>query len=137
VALGTDGMDGDLLAEARAYALHPRVRASGAHRDVGVRIAAGQRLAAALFGDAEPARIVPGARADLAILDYDPLTPMTSSNLVEHASRGWSAGHVRHTIASGRFILKDRVLTGIDERALAARSRLAASALWERIQGYG
>ena len=136
VALGTDGGDHDVLAEARAYYLRHSEARDGLARETGARVAAGQELAAQLFGDPSPPRIVPGARADLAILDYDPMTPMTPSNVIEHLARGWTSAHVRDTMASGRFVMRDRKLTNIDERELVLRGRAAASRLWERMQGY-
>jgi len=136
VALGTDGLDYDVLAEAHAYALRHEEARDGLAREVGARIGAGQTMVSRLYGEPAP-RIVAGARADLTVLDYNPMTPMTPSNMIEHLIRGrWSASHVRHTIAGGRFVVRDRVLTSIDERDLIARARPAASRLWERMQGY-
>ncbi len=136
VAIGTDGIDGDVLAEARAYAVRHEEARDGLAREAAVRIAAGQALAGRLFGDIAPPRIAPGARADLTVLDYNPLTPMTQSNVIEHVVRGWSSANVRHTIVGGRFVVRDRVLVNVDERALIGRSRPAAARLWERMQGY-
>jgi cytosine/adenosine deaminase-related metal-dependent hydrolase len=136
VALGTAGVDNDVLAEARAYWLRHTEARDGLARETGARIAAGQELARELFGDAAPPRIVPGARADLTVLDYEPMTPMTPSNVVEHVARAWSSAHVRHTIVGGALVVKDRKLTGCDERELVLRARAAASRLWERMQGY-
>ncbi len=136
VALGTDGVDGDILEEARVYALRHAEARDGLTREVGARIVAGQTLANRLFGDEAPARLVPGARADLVVLDYNPMTPVTTSNILDHVARGLGASHVRHTIAGGRFIVRDHALTTLDEEALIARARPAAGRLWERVQGY-
>jgi cytosine/adenosine deaminase-related metal-dependent hydrolase len=126
VAFGTDGLDGDVLAEARAL---------GSTRTAGARIAAGQVFTSRLFQDGAPPRVVPGARADLALLDYLPLTPMTASNVLDHLVRAWSGHHVRHTIVGGTFIVRDRELMLVDERELYARTRPAAARLWERMLG--
>jgi cytosine/adenosine deaminase-related metal-dependent hydrolase len=136
VAIGTDGSDNDVLAEARAYHLRHSEARDGLAREVGARIAAGQELSAQLFGDPSPAKVAPGARADLAILDYQPMTPMTPSNVIEHLARGWTSAHVRDTMVGGRFVMRDRKLSNIDERELVLRARAAASRLWERMQGY-
>ncbi len=136
VALGTDGVDGDILAEARAYALRHDEARDGLARETGARISTGQVLAGRLFADPAPPRIAAGARADLAILDYNPLTPMNPANVIEHVIRGWTSSHVRHTIVGGRFVVRDHMLVNVDERALVGRSRPAASRLWERMQGY-
>jgi cytosine/adenosine deaminase-related metal-dependent hydrolase len=125
IAFGTDGLDGDILAEARALG----------NRSVGARIAAGQVFASRLFQDGSPPRIIPGARANLALLDYIPLTPMTASNVLDHVVRGWSGTHVRHTIVGGSFIVRDHELMLVDERELYARTKPAAARLWERMLG--
>ncbi len=135
VALGTDGLDEDIIAEARAYWLRHSEAKDGLARETGARIVAGQNVAARLFGDAAP-RITAGARADLTVLDYQPVTPMTPSNVIEHLARSWSSAHVRDTMVGGRFIVRDRKLTQLDERELVLRARSAASRLWERMQGY-
>jgi cytosine/adenosine deaminase-related metal-dependent hydrolase len=136
VGLGTDGIDGDILAEARAYWYRHAEGKDALARESAARIAAGQELAARAFGDTGAARIGTGAKAHLTVLDYDPLTPMTPSNLVDHVVRGWTSQHVRDTMVSGRFVVRDRKLLQVDERELAVRARAAASRLWERMQGY-
>ena len=133
VALGTDGEAGDLLAEATAYALRHAEAKDGLAPEAGARLAAGQLLSAHLFADRLAPRFIAGARADFAILDYAPMTPLTTSNLIEHLTTGFGARHVRHTIAGGRFIVRDRALTTIDEAGLVQRARLAAARLWERM----
>ena len=39
-------------------------------------------------------------------------------------------------MVGGRFVVRDRKLVNVDERALGLRARAAASRLWERMQGY-
>jgi cytosine/adenosine deaminase-related metal-dependent hydrolase len=136
VALGTDGIDNDILADARAYSLRHGEARDGLAREVGARVAAGQELVAQVYGDPSPPRIVAGARADLTVLDYAPMTPMSPSNVVDHLARGWTSAHVRDTMVGGRFVLRDRKLANIDERELVLRGRAAAGRLWERMQGY-
>jgi cytosine/adenosine deaminase-related metal-dependent hydrolase len=136
VALGTDGGDHDVLAEARAYYLRHSEAHDGLAKETGARVAASQELSAQLFADGTPPRIAAGARADLTVLDYTPMTPMTPSNVLEHFARGWTSGHVRDTMVGGRFVVRDRKLVNVDERELVLRGRAAAGRLWERMQGY-
>lgn len=136
VALGTDGADNDILAEARAYYLRHSEARDGLAREAGARVAAGQELTAQLYGDPTPPRILPGARADLTVLDYQPMTPMTPSNVGEHLARGWTSAHVRDTMVGGQFVVRERKLVNVDERELVTRARTAAGRLWERMQGY-
>jgi putative selenium metabolism protein SsnA len=131
-ALGTDGLDEDLLAEARAAFL--RMRDAGrpdAFAAAFEMLAGGHRLAAALFG--EPlGRLDPGAPADLVVLDYRPPTPLAADNLASHLLFGLDRSHVRSTIVAGRFVLRDRRVTTVDEAAALDRARGVAGRLWAR-----
>ena len=133
-ALGTDGMDQDVLAEARAAFLKLR--------DAGLPDAAahalrllsgGQRLASALFGQSFGA-LTPGAPADLVVLDYRPPTPLHSGNLAGHLLFGIDRSHVRSVMVAGRFVVRDRRLVTVDAGAVFARAREAAPRLWSRAE---
>jgi len=132
-ALGTDGMDEDLLAELKAAFLKMRDagRDDAAPAAVGM-LAGGHRLAGAVFG-LPLGRLDPGAPADLAIWDYRPPTPLTSDSLVGHLLFGLDRSHLRSVMVAGRFVLRDRRLTNVDEAAVFARARAASAALWERM----
>lgn len=136
VALGTDGLDGDLLAEARAYFLRHAEAKDGLSQETGLRIAAGQDLGRRAFGGEAPAKLVAGAAAHLAVIDALPYTPLTASNLLDHLARSWTSERVRDTIVGGKVVMRDRKLVNVDERELVLRARAAASRLWERMQGY-
>lgn len=136
VALGTDGLDGDVLAEARAYWLRHSEAKDGLAQETGLRIAAGQELGRRAFGHDTPARLVAGAPAHLAVLDSLPYTPITPSNVVDHVARSWTSEQVRDTIVGGRVVMRQRKLVNVDERELVLRARAAAGRLWERMQGY-
>ena len=132
-ALGTDGLDQDLLAEARAAFV--RMRDAGqrdAFEAAGAMLAGGQRLAGEFFG-LPLGRLEAGAPADLVVLDYVPPTPLHAGNLGGHLLFGLDRSHVRSTMVAGRFVLRDRRVTGVDEAAVFARARVAAAALWERM----
>ena len=150
VALGTDGIGADMIAEAQAHFFRHAEAGDGLAGDALARLVGAQRLAAELFDAREPGarepdarggspspglapRIQPGARADLAILAYDPPTPMTAENVAGHVLFGWSSACVRDTVSGGRFILRDRVIQGVDEHRVAAAARVAAARLWDRM----
>ncbi|MCA9585271.1 MAG: amidohydrolase family protein [Myxococcales bacterium] len=143
VALGTDGVDGDMLGEARAHFYRHTEARDGLARDTLARIVAGQRMSAELFGEqlaeelgAPSSRIVRGARADLLVVEYEPMTPMTPSNLIDHVVRGWRHARVRDNLVGGKHVVRDGVLVHVDERELTQRARAAAGRLWERMHGY-
>ncbi|MDO4267971.1 MAG: putative aminohydrolase SsnA [Eubacteriales bacterium] len=77
----------------------------------------------------------PGAAADVIITDYIPLTPMTADNINSHILFGMTGRSVTTTIGNGRVLMKDRVLTGIDEEAALAKVREASRRLWKKING--
>jgi cytosine/adenosine deaminase-related metal-dependent hydrolase len=133
-ALGTDGLDEDMLAEARAAYLKMRDtgRADALDAALGMLVG-GHRLAAAFFG-VPLGTLERGAPADLVVLDYRPPTPLTSENLAGHLLFGLDRSHVRSTMVAGRFVLRDGRVTTVDETAAFARARIAAAALWERMQ---
>jgi putative selenium metabolism protein SsnA len=132
-ALGTDGIDGDLFAEARAAYLKMRDAGRPDAMEATLNLlAGGHRLGAALFG-LPFGKLDAGGPADLVLLDYDPPTPLTAENLGGHLLFGIDRGHVRSVMVAGRFVVRDRALVNVDARALAAEARTAAAALWDRI----
>jgi putative selenium metabolism protein SsnA len=133
-ALGTDGLDEDMLAEARAAFLKMRDagRPDALETAFGM-LAGGHRLAGGFFG-VPLGRLDPGAPADLVVLDYRPPTPLSAENLPGHLLFGLDRSHVRSTMVAGRFVLRDRCVTTVDEPAVLSRARQAAGRLWERMQ---
>lgn len=134
-ALGTDGIDQDLLAEARAAFL--KMREAGREDAAGAALemlAGGQRLAAAFFG-VPFGTLERDSPADLVVLDYAPPTPLLAQNLAGHLVFGLDRSHVRSTLVAGRFVLRDRRITNLDEASTLASARAAATALWQRIAG--
>lgn len=125
VALGTDGMDGDLFAEARAAHLRARdaYGPQGGIDAVGL-VAASSRLADETLGPRPE---------DWVVLDYDPPTPLTEENLSGHFLFGIGARHVRDVVARGEVIVRERRSTRVDEGEVRARAREEAARLWSRM----
>ena len=80
--------------------------------------------------------IAPGAFADLVVWDYHPPTPLSPGNLPWQIVFGFNDGMVTTTIASGKVLMKDRQLLFLDERAITARARELAPAVWERYNSF-
>jgi cytosine/adenosine deaminase-related metal-dependent hydrolase len=134
VALGTDGLDADMLAEARVAFLKMRdAGRADAFAAALAMLAGGHRLAGAFFG-LPLGSLEAGAPADLAVFDYRPPTPLASDNLGGHLLFGLDRSHVRSTMVAGRFVLRDRKLTTVDEAAVLASARAAAERLWKRMR---
>jgi putative selenium metabolism protein SsnA len=135
VALGTDGIGADMLGEAHAHYLRHTEAKDGLAMDAVSRLVGAQRLGSILFDGPDRApRVAPGERADLTVLDYDPPTPMRPENLAAHVLFGWSTACVRDTMVSGKFVLRQREVQGVDAHAIAEAGRDAAARLWSRMR---
>lgn len=133
-ALGTDGIGGDILAEARAAYLKMRETGRSDAMEATLELmAGGHRLGAALFG-LPFGKLDAGAPADLVVLDYRPPTPLTTANVGGHLLFGIDRGDVRSVLVAGRWVVRDRDLVQVDGRVVAAEARTAAAALWARMR---
>lgn len=74
-----------------------------------------------------------GAAADVIVTDYIPLTPMNGDNCNGHILFGMTGKSVTTTVANGEVLMKDRILTKIDEQKVMADCRQAANELWTTI----
>jgi hypothetical protein len=66
-------------------------------------------------------------------VDYDPLTPINENNINGHLLFGTMGRNVVSTMINGKFVMKDRQLTGIDEKEIFAKSREVSQKFWKRI----
>jgi putative selenium metabolism protein SsnA len=88
-------------------------------------------MASAAFG-VRIGAIIPGAAADLIVVDYEPPTPMLAANVDSHILFGVSGRSVDTTIVGGHILMCNRRLPGVDVQELMSRARVAAKALWQR-----
>jgi putative selenium metabolism protein SsnA len=143
VALGTDGIGADMFEESRVAQLR---LLEERHAEDAVpttpswaleRLTVGASVAGAAFDEPDFGRIVPGAPADLVVLDAAPPTPVTAETLPGHWLFGLSARAVRDVLVAGREVVRDRHLALVDEAAVSAEARVEASRLWERLEAIG
>ncbi len=136
VGLGTDGMSSDMLAQMRcAYLLHRL-----ANRDP--RVAFGEAPQLLLQNNAEICErqfslrlgtIAAGHPADLAIIDYQPPTPLNETNFLGHLIFGLVDATVDTTVCQGNILMKGKKILSLDEERIAARSRELAPRMWKRL----
>lgn len=137
VALGTDGIDGDMFTETRACYLKAREASWEIGPGFAVeRLVAGARVAAAMFGEPLLGTLQEGAPADLVVLDYRAPTPLRPENLAGHLLFGMTAAAVRDVMVAGRWVVRGRRHQLVDEDELAARCREAAPMLWKRMEAF-
>ena len=137
VGLGTDGMNSDMLAQMRcAYLLHrlanhdPRVAFLEAPQLLLQNNAA---IAKRQFG-LQLGMIAEGLAADLAILDYQPPTPLSEANFLGHLIFGLVDATVDTAVCKGKILMQGKRILSLDEERLAARSREIAPQMWKRLQ---
>jgi putative selenium metabolism protein SsnA len=134
IALGTDGIGADMIAEAQAHFFRHAEAKDGLAGESVERLVRATRVASLVSeGGEKSPRVAEGERADFAVLEYDPKTPMTAESLGSHVLFGWSSALVRDTIAGGLFVMRNRVLITVDEKEIAARARAAAERLWAKM----
>ena len=141
VGIGTDGFSHTMWEEWKtAYLLHkvwnrdPR-RFSG-YDVIQTGVYNNAALANAYFNGLNLGSLTPGAAADLIIVDYHPHTPLTESNLPWHILFGFNESMITTTIVNGEILMRERVLTTMDEEAIAAHARELALKVWERYQTF-
>ncbi len=137
VGLGTDGMNSDMLVQMRcAYLLHrlankdPRVAFMEAPQ---LLLGNNAEIARRQFG-LQLGEIAEGLPADLAIMDYQPPTPLNESNFLGHLIFGLVDATVDTTVCKGKILMKGKKILSMDEELLAARSRELAPQMWKRLQ---
>ncbi|HUI90205.1 MAG TPA: putative aminohydrolase SsnA [Anaerolineales bacterium] len=136
VGLGTDGMGSDMLAQMRcAYLLHRL-----ANRDPRVAFLEAPQML--LQNNTEICRrqfglrfgeLAEGLPADLAIMDYQPPTPISEANLLGHLIFGLVDATVDTTVCKGKILMKNKKILVLDEERIAARSRELAPKVWKRL----
>lgn len=134
VALGTDGIGGDLFAESQAGYL--RAREGDVRTPAGwplTRLADGARFAGRVHDEPLLGVLRPGAPADLVVLDYPTPTPVTADNLADHWVFGLSPGRVRDVVVAGEVVVADGRSTRLDEAEVAAHGAREAERLWARM----
>jgi putative selenium metabolism protein SsnA len=136
VGLGTDAMTVNMLEEVRVamWAQHLRQdNPTCAFMEIaGTLFTRNPELATSLWGF-PLGTLEEGAAADLILVDYHPPTPLDGGTVLGHLVFGISQATVDTTICAGRILMEGKVLVnGLDEAALAARSRELAVKLWER-----
>ena len=75
----------------------------------------------------------PGAAADVIVMDYKPFTPFSDANIDGHMLFGMTGRQCQTTMINGRILMKDRVLTEIDEEAVNAHILESSKRLWGRL----
>ena len=89
------------------------------------------KLASHFFKD-KIGTIEVGAKADLILVDYKPITEMTAGNLPWHIIFGFRDSMVTHTIVNGKVLMRNGVILGIDEDSVSRKAKEVSREVWDR-----
>jgi cytosine/adenosine deaminase-related metal-dependent hydrolase len=135
VALGTDGIGGDMVAESQSGFF----RAKEADLNTSpawplTHLAEGSRLVGRVYEEALLGTLRTGAPADLCVVAYDPPTPLSADNLAGHWVFGISPGRIRDVYVAGELVVSNGHSTRVDEAETAAEALGVSERLWRRIE---
>jgi putative selenium metabolism protein SsnA len=75
----------------------------------------------------------PGYAADVIVMDYKPFTPFSDENIDGHMIFGMTGRQCQTTMINGKILMRDRVLTQVDELEVNAHVMESAKRLWGQL----
>lgn len=140
MAMGTDTFPPDMLANIRIGSIMARrVDRSLEGNTYADFFEAATLGGAQALGREDLGRIAPGARADMIVFDLNGLDIGTVDDPLRTLVNSGTSREVRHSIIDGRFVMRDRVIPGIDEADLRDRAQAYYEKMrmgyWERSDG--
>jgi len=135
VGLGTDGYTADMFESLKvASLLHKHQTGNpgaGWPEPPAMLFSGNAAIASECFGR-PVGKLIPGAHADIILVDYDPPTPLHAANVGGHILFGFAGRSVSTTIIGGRIVMEGRQLLTIDEQEIMIQARAFAAELWKR-----
>lgn len=131
--LGTDGMQGNMLAEAKEGMLIRSSHLAGGALGVdysGLLFKNNPRIASKLWGT-RIGHIMPGYTADLAIYDYVPRTQIHAGNMIGHIFFGM--GKPSDVMTRGQFRIRNDEFIDISESELLRFAQTQSKVLWDKM----
>jgi cytosine/adenosine deaminase-related metal-dependent hydrolase len=104
----------------------------GANTIVDMAVYNNSDLATQFFDGTRIGKIEPGAKADLVLVDFDPITELSVDNLPWQIIFGFRDSMVTTTIVNGKVLMKDRKLTTLDEKEINIKARALSKEVWQR-----
>lgn len=74
-----------------------------------------------------------GAYADLITIDYLPFTPLNKNNWGGHLLFGVNGKMVNDSMINGDFVMRDKLITKVDQEEIYAKSRQRAGEIWPKL----
>ena len=135
VGLGTDGYVSDMLQSykmANALQKHHNQHPNVAWSEIPTMLFENNIAIAARCFKTPVGRLEAGYSGDVIISDYLPPTKLDDSNINGHLLFGAEGRSVVTTVSSGKVLMEDRKILGLDEREIYAKARELSAKVWER-----
>lgn len=71
---------------------------------------------------------------NLVVLDYDTATEINQDNFLGHFIFGLRSNHVEHVISDGKLIVKNRIITQVNESDILLEAQTRAKDLWKKMK---
>lgn len=136
LGLGTDGYTNDVLESykvANCLQKHTHQDPNVAWTEIPEMLFENNAKIANRYFKTPLGKLKEGYSADVIVVDYTPLTPMNEQNVNSHIVFGINGSMVTTTVGSGKVLMKDRKLVGINKGEVLAKCRNQAADLWKRI----
>ncbi|MEN6420022.1 MAG: putative aminohydrolase SsnA [Clostridiaceae bacterium] len=138
LGLGTDGYTNDMLESYKVGNIihkHNLCDPTVAWGEIPTMLFENNPLIAGRFFSRPLGVLKKGAYADVIVTDYDPLTPMSGSNVNGHILFGMNGRSVVTTVCNGKVLMRDRKVLVADEATVMSECRKSAAKLWKSING--
>lgn len=137
VCLGNDGFSNAMLDEWRSCYLAHKLWNTNPQKMNGnsvVKMAVdnNSRLVSHFFKGDTIGKIQVGAKADLILVDYNPITELNSDNIAWQILFGFRDSMVTDTMVNGNWLMNDRKLRNLDEGKIAAHALSLSKEVWKR-----
>ncbi|NQV43047.1 MAG: amidohydrolase family protein [Candidatus Marinimicrobia bacterium] len=129
--LGTDGMQNNLLKEAKEGTLIRSATESPAVDYLELLFQNNPDIAVKIFGKLV-GHIEEEAQADLVFYDYEPRTDLNADNFGSHLLFGF--GQPSDVMTRGEFRMRNKHLVGIDESRIRENARKQSKRLWSAMK---
>jgi putative selenium metabolism protein SsnA len=133
LALGTDGIDADMLTESKVAFFKARDAGAAIPYDAPLRWLGGSaQLATEVLG-VPLGQVRPGYAADLALLEYPAATPLKGENVAGHWFFSFSPANIHSTIVGGRWVMRNRRLADETLYGELEKAQIVAQKIWRRL----
>ena len=137
VCLGNDGFSNAMLDEWRTCYLAHKLWTNNPQKMNGnsvikMAIDNNSQLASHFFKGDSIGKVEVGAKADLILMDYKPITELTPDNIPWHIIFGFRDSMVTDTMVNGNWLMNDGKLTNLDEEKISDHALSLSKEVWKR-----